>query len=78
VHAGHTSVDVTLDRYGHLYTDNDDEFLRALDAATDNPVSEQAKTSEERGAAHGSGAAARRRHPGVGGDGAGRGASCSP
>ena len=29
VHAGHTSVAFTLDRYGHLYPDNGDAFLRA-------------------------------------------------
>jgi len=34
VHAGHTSVAFTLDCCGHLYPDNGDAFLRALDAAT--------------------------------------------
>ena len=38
VHAGHTSVAFTLDRYGHLYPDNGDAFLRALDAATDQSL----------------------------------------
>ena len=38
VHAGHTSVAFTLDRYGHLYPDNGDAFLRALDAATDKSL----------------------------------------
>jgi len=35
VHAGHTSVAFTLDKYGHLYPDNGDAFLLALDASTD-------------------------------------------
>ena len=35
VRAGHKSVSFTLDRYGHLYPDNDDAFVRALDAATE-------------------------------------------
>ena len=38
VHAGHTSVAFTLDRYGHLYPDNGDAFLRALDTATDESL----------------------------------------
>ncbi len=38
VHACHTSVAFTLDRYGHLYPDNGDAFLRALDAATDQSL----------------------------------------
>lgn len=38
VHAGHTSVAFTLDRYGHLYPDNGDAFLRRLDAATDQSL----------------------------------------
>jgi integrase len=38
VHAGHTSVAFTLDRYGHLYPDNGDAFLRALDAATEQSL----------------------------------------
>lgn len=33
-----TSVAFTLDRYGHLYPDNGDAFLRALDAATDQSL----------------------------------------
>jgi hypothetical protein len=36
VHAGHTSVAFPLDRYGHLYPDNGDEFLRAVDSSTDS------------------------------------------
>lgn len=38
VHAGHMSVAFTLDRYGHLYLDNGDAFLRALAAATDESL----------------------------------------
>jgi integrase len=37
-HAGHTSVAFTLDRYGHLYPDNGDAFLRALDDATEKSL----------------------------------------
>jgi integrase len=38
VHAGHTSMAFTLDRYGHLYPDNGDAFLNALDAATNQSL----------------------------------------
>jgi integrase len=32
VRAGHTSVSVVLDRYGHLYPQHDDELVNALEA----------------------------------------------
>jgi integrase len=32
VRAGHTSVSVVLDRYGHLYPQHDDELVDALEA----------------------------------------------
>ena len=38
VHAGHTSVAFKLDRYGHLYPDNGDAFLNALDATTNQSL----------------------------------------
>jgi integrase len=44
VHAGHTSVAFTLDCYGHLYPDNGDAFLRALDASTDKSWESQGTT----------------------------------
>ena len=42
--AGHTSVSVVLDRYGHLYPQGDDELIRRLEAragfgTTGEPVS---------------------------------------
>ena len=39
VRAGHSSVSVVLDRYGHLYPQHDDELMMALDQAANRAAS---------------------------------------